>query len=188
MTHGDLEELLQILAEISPMPADDDPTLSTHRLQRYSEAVERVHSLLNSNETVREQRLLDALMNSFGYGDAYELYWSTLHALEMFPLDMLRLALRHAIINAGPGARLWSAIMLGRQRNPDDLSLLIDSLSDAAHMVRYNALAAIGMIGNPSALDAVKSLVNDPVKEVQIKARETVTKLQEQAVERKKQS
>jgi hypothetical protein len=103
-------------------------------------------SNLSHNAGARDTRLVDALIASFGYGDAYEMYWSTMHALEKFPLDWLRSALRHALAHGKPGARLWSAKMLGRQRNSEDRPLLIEALSDVADKVRLNAQLALDML------------------------------------------
>src|SRR5262245_59930962 len=103
------------------MPDDDDPALSVERLEQYGAAIAQARSYLSRSELTREGRLLNALLYSFGYGDAYEMYWTTLNTLEKYPLFMLRPALREAATSAEPGVRLWSVRMLMHQRNPDDL-------------------------------------------------------------------
>jgi len=179
VAYVDVEELLKNLAVLSPMPADDDPGLTVDRLQNYNEVLERVHAFLRQHqaETSSDQRLITALIRSFGYGDAYESYWATVHALEKYSTDQLRIPLHDALRSGAIGARMWSAFMLGRQRNPSDLPLLISALEDPAPKVRYNALGAIAMIGDSNARAAVEGLFHDPDEAVRKKAHETARML-----------
>jgi hypothetical protein len=179
VSRDDVDELLNRIAVLSPMPADDDPSLTVDRLQSYDEVIQRVHLYLGQQVTSLDQRLIGALINSFGYGDAYEAYWSTVHALEKYPIDQLRIPLHDALRKGPIGARMWSAIMLGRQRNPNDLPLLISALWDSAPRVRYNTLVAIAKLNDPRAAVAVEGLFNDPDEAVQKKAHETARELKD---------
>src|SRR5512145_2832414 len=91
-----LGELRARLEQISPMPDDDSPELTMDRLREYEEVIRAIESM-GEQSGERDPELIAPLIRSFGNGDAFGLYWATLHLLERYPLDQLRSALRNAI-------------------------------------------------------------------------------------------
>lgn len=176
----DVDRLIEVLDNLSPMPPDNSPELTAERLDRYCEVITRVYEMLGSCETDRDTRLIEPLIRSFGYGNAYEGYWPVIHSLEMYPAEVLRPALRKALESGGAGARMWCAYMLGRQRNPEDVPVLTAALHDSEPMVRHNALKALAMVGELSARPAMEALLEDPVEEVRKMAREAIEALADQ--------
>jgi hypothetical protein len=172
----ELRELVERLHRVSPMPDDASPEQTVERLREYqnlltkiSDAVERQGQLTPS--------LISALIHSFGYGDAYGLYWATLHLLEKAPFHQLRPELHRALVTGERGARLWSAYMIGRQHDPQDVVPLISALGDADDEVRYNVVMAIKMIGDKRAKPHVEQLLNDSSPKVRKKAAEYIAEV-----------
>jgi len=180
MTNNQIDSLIQKLKELSPMPPDDSPQLTEERLRIYGELVDQISEIVRRSETNRDTRFIKPLIKSFGYGDAYESYWPVIHILEKYPSDILRPSLREGVEAGEPGARMWCAYMLGVQRNPQDVAVLIAALQDSEYKVRYNALKALAMIGDSAAEPAMEALLNDPVEEVRKEARECVDALMDQ--------
>ena len=173
-----MDTLIHILEELSPMPSDDSPQLTEERLFKYNEVTIQIYNIIdNSDAGSRDPRFIKPLIRSFGYGDAYESYWPVLHALEKYPLEILRPALIEAIETGEPGARMWCVYMLGCQRNPEDTTILISALKDKKPKVRFNALVALAMLGNLSAKPAMEALLEDPDEEVRKKAVECINAL-----------
>jgi hypothetical protein len=175
-----IDALLQALEELSPMPADDSPLMTVERLREYNELTQQIHKIAYRAEAGRDTRLMELLIRSFGYGDAHGSYWTVVHTLEKYPAGILRQALRQAVHMGDPGARLWSAHMLGRQRNSEDIPVLIAALEDSEYEVRRNALEALAMIGDMAAKPAMELLLSDPVEEVRKLARECIDALFDQ--------
>jgi hypothetical protein len=172
-----VDVLIQTLEKLSPMPPDDSPQLTVERLDSYGEVIAQIDETVHGSEAERDIWFIKPLIRSFGYGDAYESYWPVIHILEKYPSDILRPALREAVQTGEPGARMWCAYMLGRQRNPEDVPVLIAALQDPEYKVRYNALGALAMIGDLSAKPAMETLLNDSVEEVRKEAKECVDAL-----------
>ena len=171
-----LVALVAHLERISPMPDDDSPELTPDRLREYEEVIRQIEqAVTQSNEW--DPALLAPLLASFGYGDAFGLYWATLHLLEDFPPDVLRPALRQALMSGQPGTRRWATYMLGVQRDRRDVPVVVKALQDEADEVRYYALMALRMIGDPSALPAMESLLQDPMASVRKAAQKYVEEL-----------
>jgi HEAT repeat protein len=162
---GDLTELIARLATISPMPDDDDPKLTVDRLREYETIIREVESVMASS-AAPDVSLLAPLLASFGVGDAFGLSWSALHLLERFPAEILRPALRQAILSGERGTRYWATYMLGRHRNREDAPVLAQALEDLEEEVRYIALLALAMVGDPVALPAMERLLDDPAPRV----------------------
>lgn len=172
-----IDALIQTLKELSPMPPDDSPQLSVERLRNYGEVIAQIDEIICGSETGRDTRFIKPLIQSFGYGEAYEGYWPVIHILEKYPADILRPALREAVETGESGTRMWCVYMLGRQRNLDDVSVLIAALQDPEYKVRYNALEALAMIGDLSAKPAMEALLDDPVAEVRKMVKECIEAL-----------
>ncbi len=171
------DKLFQALEELSPMPSDDSTQLTVERLRSYNEVIARIGEIVSSSKSERDTRFIKPLMRSFGYGDAYESYWPVIHILEEYPADILRPALREAVETGEPGARMWCAYMLGVQRNPEDVPVLIAALEDPEYGVRRNALKALAMIGDLSAKPAMEALRSDPIDEIRKMAQECIEAL-----------
>jgi hypothetical protein len=176
-----VNELVQSIVELSPIPNDDDPALTVDLVRRYCEAAEELHMILKSTGvTSRDAWIIAPLVASFGIGTAYGCAWSVVGTLECFPAHLLRPALRDALRDRRPGARYWSAFMLGRQRDIADGSLLITALRDPEPQVRCRVLDALSMIGDVSSKPAIEQLLRDPVPEVRACAKECLEALTSQ--------
>jgi hypothetical protein len=169
-------ELIERLRPVSPMPADGSPELSLERLSVYERLMQETWQHVVEDGEMAEE-LLVPLINSFGYGDGFGLYWTTLHILEKYPLDRLRPALLEAVQNGERGSRMWSVYMLGIQRNPIDVPVFLRALKDPEYDVRYYALMALGAIGTRDAVPAMEELLADPAAKVRKAAREYTDRL-----------
>lgn len=170
-------DIVDALASISPMPEDESPEMTIDRLREYEKILFKVKDIVDHSLEDPDLGFIDPLIASFGYGHGFELYWTVMTILEKFPPEELASRLRRAVLNGQPGARKWSAYMLGRQGNPKDVQLLITVLTDPQPKVREQALVALGMIGDITALIAMKQLLNDPVEEVRKTADESIRRL-----------
>lgn len=159
------------------MPDDDSPELTASRLAEYEAVIGQIAALTRQTH-LRDPRLIEPLIASFGYGDAFGLYWATLHLLEEFPSEILRPVLGAALQTGRPGARLWCAYMLGVQRNRHDVPVLVRALQDPMSEVRYYALMALAMIGDASVTTEMRKLLHDPVRKVQQAARKYIEELE----------
>jgi hypothetical protein len=162
------DRLINSLREISPMP--DDENLTEVILSKHEEIV-------NALRPVANEDCIEPLIASFGYGDAFEGYWPVVHILESLPEQPLRQALLRSLDQGGDGARMWSALMLGRQRDERDVPVLINALNDPRELVRVNAVIALGAIGTDDARKAVKSKSHDPSVKVREWVNEVLRKL-----------
>lgn len=158
--NDELKELLIRLERLSPMPDDDSPELTVDRLREYENVIRQLEENV-MHEKERDPSLVMPLLVSFGYGDGFGLYWATLHLLEKFPLAVLQPALREAVLNGHKGTRRWAVYMIGRLRDSNDVSIMETALEDPADEVRYHALMALQMIGDPIALPAMEALLQD---------------------------
>jgi HEAT repeat protein len=177
VTDDHASQLLHQLAELSPMPSDDDPDLTSERLDAYVDVLTEIGHLFEHGV---DPRFIRPLIHSFGYGDGYEVYWDTVSLLEQFPHEIVRPALHEALRSSERGARKWAAHILGRARDPHDVMALVSALQDPEWEVRYNALQALSMIGDKSAQAAMERLFEDPVEEVRRAARRYVEALLDQ--------
>jgi hypothetical protein len=175
-----IDKLIQALEDLSPMPPDDNAQLTEERLRSYSEVIAQIGEIVSSSKSGGDTRFIKPLIRSFGYGDAFESYWPVIHVLEKYPGAILRPALREAVETGEPGARMWCAYMLGRQRNPDDVPVLIAALEDPEYRIRYQVLGALAMIGDLSAKPAMEALLDDPIGEVRETAQECIEALIDQ--------
>jgi hypothetical protein len=115
------------------------------------------------------------LIDSFGYGEAHGLYWSVLHLLESFPVELVTPELIAALQTRLAGPCMWASYMLGRSRCVEAVPHLIDLLSHDKSLVRAGAVMALGMIGNEEGLTAVEALRNDPEPEVRNEVRHVLS-------------
>ena len=169
-------ELVARLERISPMPDDDSSELTVPLLAEYEQVIRQIEEAAKQAPEL-DPALIQPLIASFGYGDAFGLYWATLHLLEDFPSEQLRPALCEAVQTGKPGARMWSAYMLGVQRDRHDIPVLVGALKDSMSEVRYYTLMALAMIGDSSATVAMESLLQDPDPKVRKAVRKYVDEL-----------
>ncbi len=172
-----IDILIQTLESLSPMPSDDSPQLTVERLRSYGKVITQIYERVSDSEAKRDIRFIKPLIQSFGYGDAYESYWPVIHILEKYPADILRPALRQAIETGEPGMRMWCTCMLGRHRESEDIPVLVAALKDPKSKVRYNALEALAMIGDLVSKSAIEALLNDPVEQVRRMAEKCIEAL-----------
>lgn len=81
------QELLTRLESMIPMPSDDK--LSDKVLTEYQTIIDDLGPIV-------DETCITPLIQSFGYGDAFEVYWSVVHLLESLDEKKLRTALRKA--------------------------------------------------------------------------------------------
>jgi hypothetical protein len=148
MSSEELEDQLHTLAGISPMPDDaaleDRPEL----VDLYAANVQNICRLLNGRFI---SWAVAALLHSFGIGDGFGTYWTTLHSIEKLTVDTAHsdevyTLIRKALTDGPPGARKWGCLLLGRRRDPGDLAWLLPRLRDAEDEVVHQALHSVRMI------------------------------------------
>ncbi len=179
-----LSVLLAELQAISPMPSDEElvalPEEGSHRLDKYIELLEAIRQ-----ETKAEfpPEVVSVLLSSFGVGDGYEVYWTTVHLIESFPDEHLLYAfIQQATKSPNPGTRKWCCLLLGRRRSIDDLPFLLDRLKDEVPAVRTAALLyGIALLAQvyplPQAIPVVAELLNDKQESIREYAREVMATL-----------
>ena len=149
----EVDSLLEELRALLPMP--DDTRVSNELLARYANIVEQ----LAGHE---EQRRIEPLLESFGYGDGAGVYWRTVSLLETFDADELFPYLLEALRHGNRGTRLWAARMLKRSGSTEAILNLIGLLDDEAEYVRAEAVSALGVLGGPVMQLSIESLLDDP--------------------------
>jgi len=167
------------------MPSDEElvalPAEGSRRLDKYVELLEAIRQ-----ETKAEFPPVDVsvLLSSFGVGDGYEVYWTTVHLIESFPDEHLLYSfIQQATKSPNPGTRKWCCLLLGRRRSIDDLPFLLDRLKDEVPAVRTAALLyGIALLAQvyplPQAIPVVAELLNDKQESIREYAREDLATLQ----------
>jgi HEAT repeat protein len=180
-----LSALVAELQVISPMPGDEElEALSEEGSRRLDKYVELVEEIRQETKTVFPLEVISVLLSSFGTGDGFEAYWSTLHLIESFPdKHSLYFLIQKASSSPNPGTRKWCCLLLGRRRNIEDLPFLLDRLKDDIPAVRTEALLfGIGMLAQvypvPQAIPLVNELLNDEDKLIRKYAGEVMAQLQ----------
>jgi len=164
-----IDDLINELSQFTPMP--DDNNLNSNILTKY-ELIVREMALL------KDPKCILPLINSFGYGQANGLYWSTLHFLEEFDIDQVDPLLIKSLSTGKKGTRMWASYMLGRSRNVNSVDELIKLLKDSNEFVRYNAAMALGMIGDKKAKPYLEFVVNNDLSnEVKVEAQRALDSL-----------
>lgn len=160
-----IDDLIRRLAELSPMPDDSELT---------NEIVAEYMSLVAEIKEFKDPRTITVLVNSFGYGSGFGVYWETLRVLEEFDTASLFPMLVDCIKAGQRGARMWAAYMLGRIRSKEALDTLIMLLNDENELVRGNAAMALGMIGDEKALPYLEKLKADSAVAVRTIAEQAI--------------
>lgn len=154
-----IDDLINELKQISPIP--DDNKITSGILTKYDVIVREI-SLL------KDPKCILPLINSFGYGEANGLCWTTLHLLEEFEIEQVDPLLIKSLLTGEKGTKMWAAYMLGRSKNIGAVDELIDLLKDKNEFVRHNAAMALGMIGESKARPYLEALKSDTSAEVKI--------------------
>lgn len=163
MSDADVQAILDALKQMSPMPDD-------HVLEHDSELIDRYSRLIARLETAAgdqaEPGLIERLVNSFGLGDGFEVYWSTVHLIERYRSPTTYSVIQRGALSGAPGVRKWCCLLLGRRREPEDLEMLLACLVADEPQVVCEALQAIEMIGQrhqiKEAAARVQTLIGDP--------------------------
>lgn len=134
MSFDQLGQLIKKLEAMSPLP--DDNTVSQQTLETYEQIIDELFS-------VKDTRVIQPLINSFGYGDGYGLYSSVVTLLENFDYQAVKPYLIQAVQKGEPGSRMWAAQMLGRARDEDARPYLSELLNDPAELVQSFAASAL---------------------------------------------
>ncbi len=179
-----LSVLLAKLLALSPMPSDEElEALSEEGSRRLERYVELIQEIRQETEAAFPVEVVSVLLSSFGVGDGFEAYWSTLHLIESFPDEhSLYSLIQKASKSPNPGTRKWCCLLLGRRRKIEDLPFLLDRLKDDVPAVRQEALYGISMLAQtypvPQAIPKVTELLNDELASIREYAREVMAKLQ----------
>jgi HEAT repeat protein len=163
-----VSELLSQLRKISPLP--DDSSLSEELLTTYEKIVNQLAQL-------RDPSAIQPLLESFGYGTGYGLYWTVVHFLEQFGHEQIDPLLISALQKGQPGTQMWAALMLGRSRNKAAIPQLAALLDSPKELVRASAVAALGAIDGMLARPYIERLRNDPSREVRAAAERVLKSL-----------
>jgi HEAT repeat protein len=143
------DKIIARLSAISPMP--DDERLTPELLEEHEAIMRDVRANLDED-------FIDPLIQSFGYGFAFEAYWPIVHMLESLPSGRVHNSLVKALQSGPAGPRMWSAEMLGTHRDKRDLPLLIKALDDPLPWVRASAVQSLQKIGDKAAVHAIEKL------------------------------
>jgi hypothetical protein len=154
-----IDELINQLKQISPMPDDDKITSAI--LTKYEVIIREIAVL-------KDSKCILPLINSFGYGEANGLYWITLHLLEEFEIHQVDPLLIKSLSTAEKGTKMWASYMLGRSKNIEAVDVLTNLLKDTNEFVRYNTVMDLGMIGEIRAKEYLEAMKNDNSDEVRI--------------------
>lgn len=163
MSEMELRAHLRALSKMSPMPDDDVLEGAPEQIDQYASLLEAIQQEIGSHF---DPVVVEALVGSFGVGDGFEVYWSTVHLIEKFRNVSTYAVLRKEAIDGPAGVRKWCCLMLGRRRDPEDLPILLSCLHDSEPRVVHEALRAIRMIAQvhriPEAIPQVQGLVDNP--------------------------
>ena len=177
MEEAEIQRYVSELDMLSPMPSDEALEDDPDRIERYTVIL---HALSPMRETGGQLdcRIVAALINSFGPGDGFESYWSTVHLIEASQCAETYHVIERSLVTGPSGVRKWCCLLLGRTRNPTILGLLIARLDDADPVVVYEALGAIRKIGCDHPIVAarapVAALTTHPNPEIVSAAQETL--------------
>jgi HEAT repeat protein len=146
--------------------------------EELNEAILNEHeSIVSELEEVADADCIVPLLQSFGYGYAYEGYVSALQILERLPEDLVHPALMKAIESDQPGTRMWSIYLLGLFRRPSDADRILPFLNDKRNYVRYHAVNALRMMQATQAVPLISKLLTDSCPNVQSAARAAIDDL-----------
>ncbi len=179
-----LSVLLAELQAISPLPSDAElVALAEEGSRRLDKYVELLEAIRQETKTKFPPKVVSVLLASFGVGDGYEVYWTTVHLIESFPDEhILYTFIQQATTSPNPGTRKWCCLLLGRRRSIHDLPFLLERLKDEVPAVRTAALLyGIALLAQvyplPQAIPVVAELLDDEQASVREHAREIMATL-----------
>jgi hypothetical protein len=157
-----LAELLSRLERLTPMP--EDALLTENMLKEYDEVVTEL-------EQFHDPRCLRPLIESFGYGQGFGIYWRTLHLIEKYDSQLVTKALTAALEHPNPGVRMWAVNILRRYRYEGAVASLAALLQDEAELVRAATVSALDAIVGEDIHPMLEQMQNDPSMEVRASVR-----------------
>jgi hypothetical protein len=167
------------------MPRDEALVNDTERIDRYASVLAAIEAAQAGTQQPLDCRIVAALIASFGPGDGFETYWSTVHLIESAQCAEMEHLLRQGLASASVGTRKWCCLLVGRKRDPADLHLLLVRLADAEPLVVAEAVWAIRMIACnhpiPEAAASVGVLTNHSDPQVARAAHETLLQIAQSA-------
>lgn len=152
-----IDELLAQLRAISPLPEDD--LISEEVMDTYCEITDEL-------EQYEDDRIIQPLIQSFGYGLGYEAYGRVVRQIEKYGLDMIFPYLVDEVQHGERGSRMWAARMLGRQENRMAIPSLRPLLEDPEEFVRVEAVQALNRLDDQASLPTLKQMQHDPSEDV----------------------
>lgn len=178
MRPSHVEHYLEALVTLSPMPSDEVLETDPERVDRYAGVLQAIEDERARTPEPLDCRIVASLIASFGPGDGFETYWSTVHLIESAQCAETDRLIRLGLATGSVGARKWCCLLLGRKRDPADLQLLIARLADAEALVVVEALWAIRRIACdhpiPEASGVVSALTTHSDPKVARTAHETL--------------
>ena len=166
------------------MPSDEELlALSEEGSRRLDKYVELLEAIRQETKAEFPPEVVSVLLSSFGVGDGYEVYWTTVHLIESFPDEhALNAFIQQASKSPNPGTRKWCCLLLGRGRSIEDLPFLLARLKDEVPAVRTAALLyGIALLAQvyplPQAIPTVAELLNDEEESIREYAREVMATL-----------
>lgn len=152
-----VEEALDNLKSISPMPNDDEVT---------EEQLEAFENVLDFFSHTKDERIIEPLIYSLGYGLGYGLYAAAIGLLETFDQEKTTPLLVNALKIGHPGNQLWAIYALKRRRLQSIVPILVDLLAAPQSYIRADAISALRLLGDDSLLPEITKLQNDIAPEV----------------------
>lgn len=149
MTRDKLDELLNKIKKMSPLP--DDEEMTEELINEYVEVFEEIE------EKYKDPRAIPVLIESLGIGEGYGVYQTVLSYLEHFNPEDLLPHLFKAVQHGPDGARKWGARLLGTLRDNRALPYLLPLLNDPEEEVRIESVIALEMIGDPAVIPGLQS-------------------------------
>lgn len=155
-----IDELLTQLKAFSPIP--DDEVAS-------GEVIDAYHTIITELADFSDARMIQPLLASFAYSDAYGVCWEALELLETFSLEQLLPAIPDAIRAGQRGSRMWIATLLGRKGDARSIPVLMMLLHDPEDDVRTEAVKALAAASkNPQLRQVIAHLRTDPSLDVRL--------------------
>jgi hypothetical protein len=164
----DLEQALQVLHSISPMPDVDVAVdeIDAERIDLYDDLIEEIGALISEHA---DARIIKILANSFGLADGFGVFWGTLHLIERFGDDPDTYAVVQSCAKEGtPGVQEWCCFILGRRRDIADLPIFLALLQAPNSAVIVSALRSIEMLAQKHALPEAVAPVEAVLKTHQL--------------------
>lgn len=178
MLTPDLEAHLQALIDISPMPNDAALESDPERVDRYQRLIEAIGREIEDQPSAR---LVQVLADSFGLGDGFGVYWSTLHLIERIRGEATYEVVGRCAKEGSPGVRQWCCLILGRRRELTDLPIFLALLHDPEPKVVIESLQAIRMLAQrheiPEAAPPTAALLQSVHSDIVEAARDALAAL-----------